>query len=53
VLEGFDLLLGGGHYEVRMAWRPQNPGFAKAAKPGAPAVNSPVSQNRRDMGHPA
>jgi hypothetical protein len=30
--EGFDLLFGGGHYEVRIAWRPQNPGLAKAAR---------------------
>src|SRR5258708_18803160 len=66
VKEGFDLLFGGGHYEVRIAWRPQIPGLANAARPGAPgkgrkggpsAVNSHVSQNphpaRTDYGLPA
>ena len=33
VQEGFDLLFGGRHYEVRIALRPQIPGLAKAARP--------------------
>jgi hypothetical protein len=37
VKEGFDLLFGGGHYRVRIAWRSRNPGLAKrpGAAPGA------------------
>jgi hypothetical protein len=39
VQKGLDWLFGGGHYEVKIAWRPQNPGLAKV-------------QKQRDLGAP-